>query len=86
MNIWRTENLFGISSRRKIPKLRYERAPLTAATRRKVSKHRKKNLISKSEIFRLVLLCYFLLLTDKRVFMKHFFTHQTAHTGIHKST
>lgn len=51
MNIWRTENLFGISSRRKIPKLRYERAPLTAATRRKVSKHRKKKLNFKERNF-----------------------------------
>lgn len=33
--IYGEQNLFGISSRRKIPKLRYERAPLTAATQRK---------------------------------------------------
>lgn len=41
MNIWRTENLFGISSRRKIPKLRYERAPLTAARLKENNKKKK---------------------------------------------
>lgn len=46
--IYGEQNLFGISSRRKIPKLRYERASLTAATQRKKKSFKTQKNIKKN--------------------------------------